>query len=305
MLKKISLAIIGTLFALALPSQALAETVMEKVSRTGILTVGTRTDLIPYAYLNDKQELVGYSIDILNLIRDQLSKELEREITIQVVEVAFDDRIPQLINRDVDIVCENVSFTWERDRFVDFSISYSISGVNLLVKKGSTLGLPESLKGKKIGAVPNTTGEKAIKLVAPEAILVPLQTVEESFAALNKGDIDAIAGDLIVLDGLRQTQGDPNAYEIVPNGKTFARYGVACMIPQNNSTFLNHVNYAIALLMQGYLVNDPKSVEIVERWFGPQGIVSLDTNVIRDFFQGIITTTEQIPLDKLPTSTEK
>ncbi len=68
MLKKLSIAIMGVLIAIALPTVAKAETVVEKAARTGIITMGGRTDVIPFSYLNDKKELVGYSLDVANLI---------------------------------------------------------------------------------------------------------------------------------------------------------------------------------------------------------------------------------------------
>lgn len=290
------MAVLGLILTLGFSSAAHGETVMEKVARTEVLTVGTRTDLIPYAYINDKQELVGYSIDILKRIQAQLSQELKKEIIIQVVKVDVDNRIPKLLNGEVDIVCEDANFTWERDRVIDFSVSYGVSGIKLLVKRGNNLGSPESLAGKRIGVIPNTTAAQAIKLIQPQAILVPLKSVPESFAALDNGTLDAVAGDFIVLEGYRQTQKNLDAYEIVPE-KPYARYGIACMVPENNSTFLNVVNYSIVKLMQGYLISDPKSVEIINRWFGSEGVVSIKTKIIQEFFRFIITTKEQIQIN--------
>ncbi|MGH2416004.1 MAG: transporter substrate-binding domain-containing protein, partial [Microcystaceae cyanobacterium] len=156
MYKKLSLALLSLAFILALPRPSLAETVMEKVERTGTLTAGTRTDIVPYSYVNDKGELVGYSIDVLNLIKEELQTRLGKPIQLELVAVDVEDRIPKIENRDVDIVCEDVAFTWQREQFVDFSLSYSVDGVKLIAKKGGNLGSPESLKGKRIGINPNT-----------------------------------------------------------------------------------------------------------------------------------------------------
>lgn len=59
-----------------IPAVAKAETVMEKVARTGVLAAGTSKDAIPFAYTNNQGQLVGYSVDMLNLIKEQLEKEL-------------------------------------------------------------------------------------------------------------------------------------------------------------------------------------------------------------------------------------
>ncbi|MGH2412841.1 MAG: amino acid ABC transporter substrate-binding protein, partial [Microcystaceae cyanobacterium] len=141
---------------------------------------------------------------------------------------------------------------------------------------------------------PNTIFGQVIKLVQPQAILVPVQTVEEAFSALDEGKIDAIAGDDIVLEGIRQTLKNPEAYEVGPK-EPYDRYGVACMVPEENSEFLDVANYAIVKLMQGYVVGETRYVELLDRWFGPQGIVEIDPTILRDFFKDIIITREQIP----------
>ena len=292
-MKKIAIAVLSLILASTFPGQVKAETVTEKVARTGILTVGTRFDSIPYSYVDDRGELVGYSIDILNLIKERLEKQLGKPITIQVVE-ANDPaaRIPLLKGGQIDIACDT-QFTWERDRHVDFSVSYSISGIRLLTKRGSNLGTPESLAGRRIGVIQNSTGQDVIRLVQPKATLVPIATVDEGLAALNGNRIDAIAGDSVVLSGLVQRLGT-ETYEVTPSDP-YARYGIGCMVPENNSTFLNVVNYSLVKLMQGYVSGDPQSTKMVDRWFGDQGIVPLPNALLRSFFETIVIEHAQTP----------
>lgn len=288
---------IGSLvLAMAVTLPSFAETVIEKVARTGVLTVSTRTDIIPYSYVDDKNELVGYSIDVTNLIKNELEKRLGKEIFVDyVIEEDISDRIEKIINREIDLAC-TTAFTWEREQVVDFSESYSITGLRLLVKKGSSLGAPESLVGKRIGTLPKTFAESAIKLIQPEAIIVPTTTVEEGFAALRDGKVDALVGDSVILDGQRQTM-NPDNYELVPT-EPYARFGMACILPENDSSFRELVNYSLLKMMDNYLAGEQAAVEIIERWFGPQGVVSIDENLLKSFFQFTIITREQIPPSK-------
>ena len=77
----------------------------------------------------------------------------------------------------------------------------------MLVPKNSKLENPESLVGKRIAIVPNTVGEKAIKLAQPKATLVPVENLEMGVMALKEGKVDGVAGDSILLDGARQKAG--------------------------------------------------------------------------------------------------
>ena len=283
MKKILQLVGLGCILPMFLASASLAETVVEKVARTGFLTVGTRFDAIPYSYINDKGELVGYSMDVLERIRKRLETRLGRPVTLQMVEANQPgEKINLIRSGDIDIAC-STAFTWERAKVVDFSISYSISGIRILAKKGSNLSTPQSLIGKRIALVPTSAAVDVIKFVQPQATIVATySTVEEAIEALKTGKIDAIAGDSISLAGtiLRD---NPKIYEIVPE-EALANFGIACMVPENNSTFLDDVNYAIVKMMQDYITNDTATVSQIDRWFGSQGMVPIPPELLKGFF---------------------
>jgi len=283
MKKILQLVGLGCILPMFLASPSLAETVVEKVARTGFLTVGTRFDAIPYSYVNEKGELVGYSMDVLERIRKRLETRLGRPVTLQMIEANQPgEKINLIRSGDIDIAC-STAFTWERAKVVDFSISYSISGIRILAKKGSNLSTPQSLIGKRIALVPTSAAVDVIKLVQPQATIVTTySTVEEALEALKTGKIDAIAGDSISLAGtiLRD---NPKIYEIVPE-EALANFGIACMVPENNSTFLDDVNYAIVKMMQDYITNDTATVSQIDRWFGSQGMVPIPPELLKGFF---------------------
>ncbi|MFM7875329.1 MAG: extracellular substrate binding-like orphan protein GrrP [Microcystis panniformis] len=283
MKKILQLVGLGCILPMFLASASLAETVVEKVARTGFLTVGTRFDAIPYSYVNEKGELVGYSMDVLERIRKRLETRLGRPVTLQMIEANQPgEKINLIRSGDIDIAC-STAFTWERAKVVDFSISYSISGIRILAKKGSNLSTPQSLIGKRIALIPSSAAVDVIKLVQPQATIVTTySTVEEAIEALKTGKIDAIAGDSISLAGtiLRD---NPKIYEIVPE-EALANFGIACMVPENNSTFLDDVNYAIVKMMQDYITNDTATVSQIDRWFGSQGMVPIPPELLKGFF---------------------
>ncbi|MFM2378050.1 MAG: hypothetical protein RLZZ143_626 [Cyanobacteriota bacterium] len=283
MKKILQLVGLGCLLPMFLASASLAETVVEKVARTGFLTVGTRFDAIPYSYINDKGELVGYSMDVLERIRKRLETRLGRPVTLQMVEANQPgEKINLIRSGEIDIAC-STAFTWERAKVVDFSISYSISGIRILAKKGSNLSTPQSLIGKRIALVPTSAAVDVIKLVQPQATIVTTySTVEEAIEALKTGKIDAIAGDSISLAGT-MLRDNPKIYEIVPE-EALANFGIACMVPENNSTFLDDVNYAIVKMMQDYITNDTATVSQIDRWFGSQGMVPIPPELLKGFF---------------------
>ena len=276
--KNIAPVIFGLILSAIMPGVASAETVMEKVARTGVLTAGTSRDALPFAYSDSQGKLTGYSGDMLGLIQQQLEKETGKKIKLKLVAVTPSERIPKIINRQVDIVCDASSFTWERDKKVDFSISYGVTGTQILIKKNSNLGSPESLINKRVGVLSGTTNEQVIKQIQPQAKLVYLRTRPEGFAALEQGKVDAFASDSILLEGWLQTAKNQDSFAIVPP-RPYSREGIACMVPENNSKFLNSVNYSLVKFMQGFVNNNPKYVAIFDHWFGYQGVVYLNRDL--------------------------
>ncbi|MEB3312366.1 MAG: extracellular substrate binding-like orphan protein GrrP [Snowella sp.] len=294
MLKKLSITLLSLLLVLGGTKATLAETVLEKVARTGVLTLGSDLDLVPYAYVNSKGELDGYTLNIVNLIRQEVEQQVGRPVALEIVEAkGITERITKLLTGEIDLACDT-AFTWTRDKYIDFSISYGIAGIKLLVPKNSNLGTPESLVDKRIGLVPKTVSEKAIKLAQPKANLVNFETLEAALMALKEGKVDAVAGDNIILDGLRQKAGLLDT-KLVPQ-TSYANYGVACMVAQNNSGFLRLMNYSIVKFMEGYLAQEKTSSEIVDRWLGPNGITRVDPEAVRSFFNYTVMSHEQIPL---------
>lgn len=275
---------------------AFAETVVERISRTGNLVVGTPFGLVPYAYNNPNEELDGYSIDVVKQIQKQLELRLDEPIQLSFVEVNnISDAVSKILTGEIDIACNTV-FTWQRDQFVDYTLGYTQSDIRLLIPKGKQL---DNFSGKKIGIPPLTFVYSAISLNHPDATLVEVETTEEGLQALKEGKIDALAGDAIILDGESQQAQMTADFELFPKGaQGYGNYGVSCIVPENNSTFLNVANYAIARMMEGYLVGNEEMTTMVNRWLGEDGVVTIVTKEdLKTFFRNTINNYEQIPFD--------
>jgi hypothetical protein len=77
--KRLAISLFSCLLAAATPSIAQAETVMQKITRTGVMTAGTNDNAMPFTYADRNGKLVGYSIDMLELIRDRLQQKLGKK----------------------------------------------------------------------------------------------------------------------------------------------------------------------------------------------------------------------------------
>ncbi len=88
--------------------------------KNGNLVLVTEAGFAPYEYYSNG-EIVGVDIDIAKKIAEYLDKELI------IKDVAFDSIISEVKTEKSDIGAAGISFTEERQREVDFTISYSDS----------------------------------------------------------------------------------------------------------------------------------------------------------------------------------
>jgi polar amino acid transport system substrate-binding protein len=298
MLKRMSAVVASALLlTVGWVNSAAAEDVLSKVARTGVLTLGVNTDRVPYAYFEtDGAPPVGYSIDIANLVKDTLEDYLNEELTLEIVEVGtFGERIALLDDEQIDLSCD-VVFTWERDQFVDYSDSYSISGSRLVTLADRDLDAESDLANIRIGVPPEPLAAAILEVFYPDAIQVVVENYGAGFDALGSGAIDALAGDSILLAGFAQPRG-PENYQLIPD-LPITNFGVSCIVPENNSTFLGLVNYSIARFMDGYLTGDPDAVAIIDRWFGANGVVPLGDErlaIVEDYFRFQLLNRAQVP----------
>ena len=244
----------------------LAETVLEKIKRTGVLTAGTRGTSIPFAFINEKNEWIGFSVDLLDAIRARLEKKLGKPIKLEKKEVTPETRISLVANRTLDLECGSTTYTRSRDETVDFSINFFFTGTQLLVKKGSGIKSVADVAGKRVGALRAATGEKALRASQPKADMVTFQDAPAAFLALEQGRIVAFAWDGILLAGLAARARNPKDYEVV--GDFFSKDPYSCMVPENDSKWLDFVNHTFM-----ELIDNGRYFELYDKWFGEHGVV--------------------------------
>ena len=257
---------LASVLLLGVAAPVLAETVVEKISRTGVLTAGTRGNNIPFAFINEKNDWIGFSIDLLEAIRARLEKKLAKRIRLEKKEITPATRMALVANRTLDVECGSTTYTRGRDETVDFSINFFFTGSQLLVKKGSGIKSVADVAGKRVGAAQGTTNEKALRASQPKADVVTFQDHPAAFLALEQGRIVAYVTDGILLAGLAAKARNPKDYEVV--GDFFSKDPYSCMVPENDSKWRDFVNHTFM-----ELIDNGKYFELYDKWFGERGVV--------------------------------
>src|SRR5215813_4163907 len=108
-----AVALLG-LLAPAADAQELSGT-LKKIKETGAITIGFRESSVPFSYLDDKQQPVGYAMDICYKIVDAVKKELKLDkLEVKLNPVTSATRIPLMANGTIDLECGSTTNNAER-----------------------------------------------------------------------------------------------------------------------------------------------------------------------------------------------
>jgi glutamate/aspartate transport system substrate-binding protein len=255
--------------ALVLPAvtPAFAETTLEKIGRTGVLTIGTRTGSPPFAFVNKNNEWVGFSIDLVEqAVKPAIEKKLGKPIKVEKKESAPATRIPLLSSNAVDLIAGTMTDTPERRQSVDFSLTFFLTGAQFLVKKDSPIKGIDSVAGKRIAAQQGSTNAKIIREKVPTAQLREFPDQPAAFQAVAQGQVDAYTNDGIQLAGLKAKAPKPDEWEIVGDFYSREPYGMA--MRKGDPDFKEVVDAGLRQALES-----GKYFELYDKWFGPKGEV--------------------------------
>ena len=255
---------VGALVVLGLATSGwTAESTLEKINRTGVFTVGTRTASPPFGFINKQNEWVGFSIDLAKQIHKNLEKKLNKSIKFELKESTPATRIPLLSSGTVDVIAGTMTDTRARRDSVDFSLTFFVTGAQFLVKADSPIRGIQDITGKRIGTQQGSTNERALREKGVQAQLVVFPDQAAAFTALVQGRVDTYTNDGIQLWGLKYKAPNPNEWKVVGDFYTYEPYGMA--MRKNDSDFRAVVNNA---LME--TIEDGEYTKIYEKWFGPK-----------------------------------
>jgi glutamate/aspartate transport system substrate-binding protein len=270
MKKLASLFAAGLLSLGAIPAQAQELTgTLKKIADSGEIVVGHRESSVPFAYLDENQKPIGYSIDICMKIIEALGKTVGKELNVRFVPVNPQTRIPLLANGTINLECGSTTNNLTRQQQVSYLPTTFITGTKLLVKKDGGINSIDDMEGKTIALAQGTTNERAIKAYIEskgmKVDILPVKDHAEGFLALETDRVDAYSTDHILLFGLISKAKSPDDYTVVGDFLSFDPYAI--MVPRNEADYELEATKAVAALFRSGEIE-----KIYSKWFDPLGV---------------------------------
>lgn len=251
-------------FAVAAHAQELTGT-LKKVKDTGAITVGHRESSIPFSYLDDKQQPVGFAMDLCMKIVDAVKAELRMpNLKVNLQPVTSGNRIPQLQAGNIDLECGSTTNSVERQKQVAFGPTYFVINVTAAVKKSSGIKQLADLNGKPVSTTSGTTSVPLIKSYERTKHIdireIYAKDHAESFLLLSQDRTVAFIMDDILLAGAIANSDRPGDFMIIPESLRTEPYSM--MLRRDDPQFKALVDRTIGGVMKSGEIN-----RIYAKWF--------------------------------------
>jgi glutamate/aspartate transport system substrate-binding protein len=238
---------------------------LKKIKDTNTIALGHRESSIPFSYYNDKQEVVGYSQELMMKVVDAVKADLKLpNLKVTFTPVTSQNRIPLVQNDTIDIECGSTTNNAERQQQVAFSDTIFVIGTRLLTKKDSGIKDFPDLAGKNVVVTAGTTSERLLRKLNEDKKMgmnvISAKDHGESFLTLETGRAVAFMMDDALLAGARANAKHPQDWVIV--GKPMSNEAYGCMLRKGDTQFKKLVDATFAKVMASGEIE-----KIYAKWF--------------------------------------
>ena len=287
-LRKTIFALVALAIGTVVCAQDLTGT-LKKVKDTGAITIGYRESSIPFSYLDDKQQPIGYAMDLCMKVVDAVKTELKMpNLKVNLQPVTSSNRIPLLQNGTIDMECGSTTNSVDRQKQVAFGPTYFVINVTAAVKKSSGIKSLADLNGKTISTTAGTTSVPLLrqydKTKNAEIKSIDAKDHAESFLLLSQDRTSAFVMDDILLAGLIANSSNPGDYMILTN-ESLRTEPYSMMLRKDDPQFKALVDKTVGGVMKSGEIH-----KLYTKWFTspspPKGVnMSFpETQPIKDAF---------------------
>ncbi|WP_298063383.1 amino acid ABC transporter substrate-binding protein [uncultured Campylobacter sp.] len=224
-----------------------------KTLREGTLKVATEGTFSPFSYYNDKNELVGYDVDVARAVAEKLG------LKIEFLTAPWDAMLAAFDAGKADAVFNQVSITDERKKKYEYSVPYTVVyGAIIVHKDNNDIKSFEDLKGKKNADSATSNWAQVAKKYGAQNVTV--DSFAKSMELLIARRVDTVVRDNTVFyDFLKQRPDAPIKIAAKLKDVDYS----AAIVQKGNKELADQINKAL-----NELKAEGKLKEISLKYFG-------------------------------------
>jgi polar amino acid transport system substrate-binding protein len=198
---------------------------LNEIVQRGHLIVAVKDNWQPLGFRQDDGELTGLEIDIAHRLAAQL---LGDAAAVKFVPVANTERLPALLNGEVDLVIAGTTVTEGRSRLVSFSTPYYLDGTAFVTASDEIQKIAD-LAHHPVAILNGSSAIARVQSHLPQGRFIGVNSYTEALALLEAGEAIAFAGEASVLAGWVQNY--PH-YRLLPT--VLSADALAIAMPKGN-----------------------------------------------------------------------
>ncbi|WP_373233211.1 basic amino acid ABC transporter substrate-binding protein [Cohnella sp.] len=198
--------------------------------------VATDASYAPFESLTEKNEFVGFDIDIVKAIADKGG------FKVRLVNTPWEGMFATLTNGDRDILISAITITEERSKEMDFSEPYFEAKQSIAAGKDSPVIKFEDLKGKKVGVHTGTTGDIVVTdlLGKDSKDVIRFENTPLALKELENGGVEAVVADNGVVNNYVNNNSDKGLMTVEDESFDKEFYGL--VVKKGNKELVDMIN---------------------------------------------------------------
>ena len=223
------------------------------------LIIGVDDTFAPMGFRDEKNELVGFDIDLANLIADKIDVEIE------FLPIDWAMKETELNSKNIDMIWNGYTITDKRKEQVNFTTPYLENRQIIIVLSSSNITNKSDLTGKTLSVQKESSAleavlkEESFASALKEGKPVEFDTNIDCFMDLEAGRSDAIVCDEVLARYVMKQRG-AEKYRVLEDNFGEEEYGIG--VRKSDTDLLNKLNAALEECM-----NDGSYNELYKKWF--------------------------------------
>jgi len=257
-----SLTIGAGLVLAAATAQAQEKSKLDEVLERGKLNVVTLGTAPPFAYKDDKGDLVGFDIDLARLASTALFRDPNK---VEFIVVTADGRWPAIESGRADMGVGGTTVYPDRAVRVAFTRAFIDSGQSILVAKTAGIKSLADLNNAKftVANLNNPQMADRAKMFFPNANILTFDTPSGQFLAVKSGRAHALQIDTPTADWFAATSAKD--FEVLPQLLTPSQNNAIYLKPGDFKWWLWLDTFVSELRTGSYY---PQYSQLYNKWFG-------------------------------------
>ena len=249
---------------------------LDHIKSSSTINIGYR-QLEPFSFRDSDGKVTGYTIELCNMIADQLRVSLGiKKLAIHYIPILFTERVSALNSSKIDLDCSVNTVAPERQNSVSFSVDYFVANMRIVSLRTNNIRSLNDLKGRAIAVPRGSKDLLELNRINREKNLslsiVTSDTVEDAFdMMMQKRTAALILDDILAYPYINQSEHPEDftvSSEVVGDKMKYA-----LMMRKEDPLFVAFVDKTL-----GQIFESPLNAQLTSKWLAQKVVMKNTQN---------------------------